>query len=206
MAAVNTEGELRAATDERLLRALIRNLRSPRSGLRGQVVRFGLAGGLVTLVYITVTSVLSQVFGMPFEAALAIGFVTALLLHFTLQRLFVWIHYQGFALSFGSQVGRYIAMATTQYGCTVASTAVLPGALGISTELVYLATMSIVTTAGFLLMRFVIFHPRSRVEDSTASSLDPSERQLPTQSIPTTGPPTPEDGARSAYGSPGARR
>jgi putative flippase GtrA len=139
-------------------RAVIRHLRSPRSGLFGQLVRFGLAGGLVTLVYVTVTTVLSQMLGLPFEVALAIGFVTALLLHFNLQRLFVWIHYEGFALPMQHQVGRYLAMAGMQYGCTAAATAVLPGALGISTEVVYLATMAVVTTTGFLVMRFVIFH------------------------------------------------
>jgi putative flippase GtrA len=155
---VNSERKPRAAGDERMLRVVIRDLRSPRSGLRGQLVRFGLAGGLVTLVYIAITTVLSQLLGMPFEAALAIGFVSALLLHFTFQRFFVWIHYEGFALSFRNQVGRYVVMAGAQYACTVASTAVLPGALGISTELVYLVTMAIVTSTGFLVMRFIIFH------------------------------------------------
>ncbi len=139
-------------------RAAIRHLRSPRSGLFGQLVRFGLAGGLVTLVYVTITTVLSQLLGLPFEVALAIGFAAALLLHFNLQRLFVWIHYEGFALPMQHQVGRYLAMAGTQYGCTAAATAVLPGALGVSTEIVYLATMAVVTTTGFLVMRFVIFH------------------------------------------------
>jgi putative flippase GtrA len=138
--------------------ALVRHLRSPRSGLVGQLVRFGLTGGLVTIVYLTVTTVLFQVVGLPFEAALALGFVSALLLHFTLQRLFVWIHEDGFALTFRRQVGRYLLMAGTQYACTAASTAVLPGVLGVPTEIVYLATMAIATTTGFLVMRFIIFH------------------------------------------------
>lgn len=138
--------------------ALVRYLRSPDSGLLGQLVRFGLTGGLVTLLYLTVTTVLSQVVGLPFEVALAIGFVTAILLHFTLQRLFVWIHEDGFALPFRHQVGRYLLMAGAQYGCTAVSTATLPGALGVHTEIVYLATMAVVTTTGFLVMRFIIFH------------------------------------------------
>jgi putative flippase GtrA len=139
-------------------RALIRHVRSPRSGLLGQLVRFGLAGGLVTLLYLTVTTVLSQVVGLPFELALIIGFVCALLLHFTLQRLFVWVHSDGFALRVSHQVRRYLLMAGTQYGVTALSTAVLPHALGIATELVYLGTMVVVTSTGFLVMRFIIFH------------------------------------------------
>lgn len=121
-------------------------------------MRFGLTGGLVTAFYLTLTTVLSQLVGLPFQLALAIGFVSAILLHFTLQRLFVWIHETSFALPLRHQVGRYLLMAGAQYGVTAASTAVLPGALGVGTEIVYLATMATVTTGGFLLMRFVIFH------------------------------------------------
>lgn len=111
----------------RRMRGVIGELRSPRSGLRGQLVRFGLAGGVVTLVYIALTTVLSQLVGLPFQVALAIGFAASLLLHFTLQRLFVWVHYEGFALGFRNQVGRYLIMAGMQYGCTVGATAILPG-------------------------------------------------------------------------------
>jgi putative flippase GtrA len=150
---------------------VIRHLLSPRSGLPGQLVRFGMVGGLVTLFYLTVTTVLYQVLGLPFQAALAIGFTVSLLLHFTLQRLFVWMHYEGFALPFRDQVGRYVSMAGAQYGTTVVSTAVLPRVLGISTEIVYLATMAVVTTAGFVLMRFVIFHAGSNAIDSTPAPL-----------------------------------
>jgi len=95
---------------------------------------------------------------VPFQLALAIGFASGLLLHFTLQRVFVWTHHEEFALGLRNQVGRYLTMAAAQYGVTAVSTAVLPGLLGVSTEVVYLATMVVVTTAGFLLMRFVIFH------------------------------------------------
>jgi putative flippase GtrA len=146
-------------------RIVIRHLLSPHSGLLGQLVRFGMVGGLVTLFYLAATTLLYKVAGLPFQLALAIGFAFSLLLHFTLQRLFVWIYVDGFALPFRKQVGRYLAMAGTQYGVTVVSTAVLPGALGVSTEIVYLATMAVVTTIGFLLMRFVIFHADSDAVD-----------------------------------------
>ncbi len=143
------------------MRARIAHLRSPESGLLGQLVRFGLAGGSVAVLYLTVTTVLSQVLGLAFQLALAIGFASGLLLHFTLQRIFVWTHHEEleeFALGFGHQVRRYLTMAAAQYGVTAASTAVLPGILGLAEEVVYLMTMVVVTTSGFLLMRFVIFH------------------------------------------------
>ena len=141
--------------------AFARHLRSSESGLTGQLVRFGLTGGLVTILYLTVTTVLSEVVGLPFEMALAIGFVSAILLHFTLQRFFVWIHEDGFALPLRHQMGRYLLMAGAQYGGTAASTAILPGVLGVGTEIVYLATMVVATTTGFLVMRFIIFHSTS---------------------------------------------
>jgi putative flippase GtrA len=164
-------------------RALARHLRSPQSGLLGQVLRFGLTGGLVTVLYLTVTTVLFKVVGLPFEVALAIGFVSAILLHFTLQRLFVWINEEGYVLAFRHQVGRYLLMAGAQYGGTAAATAILPRALGIDTEIVYLATMAVATTTGFLVMRFIIFHgvptdaaiARNRHE---ASALEPSVGEL----------------------------
>jgi putative flippase GtrA len=140
------------------VREKIAHLLSPHSGTVGQVIRFGVAGGSVALLYLTVTTVLSQVLGVPFELALVIGFVSGLLLHFTLQRVFVWMHHEEFALELPHQVRRYLMMAAAQYATTAASTALLPGALGISTEIVYLATMAIVTAAGFLIMRLVIFH------------------------------------------------
>ena len=139
-------------------RSLDRHLRSVESGLVGVLVRFGLTGGLVTVVYLTITTVLSKVVGLPFEAALAIGFASAILLHFTLQRLFVWVHPDGFALPLHHQVRRYLLMAGAQHGGTAASTAILPGVLGVDTELVYLVTMAVATSSGFLIMRFIIFH------------------------------------------------
>jgi putative flippase GtrA len=172
---VNGKPEQRSSFDRRTLRVVFRDLRSPRSGLLGQLVRFGLAGGFVTLVYIAVTTLLSQVVGLPFELALGIGFVSALLMHFTFQRLFVWVHEDGFALSFRKQVARYLTMAGTQYACTVAATAILPGVLGVSTEVVYLLTMAVVTGAGFLIMRFIIFHaetPPSEPDDASLLGLE----------------------------------
>jgi putative flippase GtrA len=123
----------------------------------------------VTVVYLAVTTVLSQVVGLPFQLALALGFGFALLLHFTLQRLFVWVHEDGFALPLRRQVGRYLLMAGAQYGVTAASTAILPGVLGVATEVVYLATMAVVTTSGFLIMRFIIFHGQTGDEALQAS-------------------------------------
>jgi putative flippase GtrA len=157
------------------VRAKLAHLFSPHSGLLGQVVRFGLAGGSVAVLYVTVTTVLSQVVGFPFELALAIGFVCGLLLHFTLQRVFVWMHHEDFALDLRGQVGRYLTMAAVQYGTTAASTGLLPGALSLPTEAVYLVTMAVVTLAGFVVMRLLIFHAGATAVDPQVADIDASD-------------------------------
>lgn len=66
----------------------VRILRSPSSGLLARGVRYGLAGAAVALIHLSTTTVLAEVVRIPFQIALAIGFSVALIVHFTLQRLF----------------------------------------------------------------------------------------------------------------------
>jgi putative flippase GtrA len=134
------------------------HLRSPDSGAVGQGVRYAIAGTIVALWYLATTTILADVVGVAFQLALAIGFVTALLLHFTLQRFFVWVHHSEFALGLGSQVRRYLAVAGAQYALTAAATAVLPSALGLPVTLVYYATVIVLASANFLIFRGVVFH------------------------------------------------
>ena len=139
---------------------LARALREPDPGILGQGIRFGLAGGIVAVVYLTTTTVLAEVFGLPFQAALAIGFCVGLLVHFTLQRLFVWTHHDEFALPLRHQAGRYLAYAGAQYGITAAATSLLPSVLGVSAEIVYLVTVAVVVSVNFVVFRHGIFHAK----------------------------------------------
>lgn len=145
---------LRAA-DLRSARVLL----TPASGLAGQGVRYAAAGVVVALVYLLTTTLLAEVVGLPFEVALPIGFVAALGVHFTLQRLFVWVHEEDFALPFAHQARRYLMVAGAQYVVTATTTALLPSVLGIPTEAVYLITALLLATANFVLFRTVVFHP-----------------------------------------------
>jgi len=154
-------GEIGTPRRSASLRRLARALRAPDPGILGQGIRFALAGGTVALVYLTTTTVLAEVFGVPFQAALAIGFSVGLLVHFTLQRLFVWTHHEEFALPLRHQVGRYLMVSAAQYGVTAASVALLPAALGVSAEAVYLATVAVLVSANFLVFRYGIFHARA---------------------------------------------
>lgn len=134
-------------------------IRSPDLGIVGQGVRFTMVGGVATGAYVLTTTVLASFAGVPFQVALSIGFLVAIMMHFTLQRVFVWVHDEEFALPLHHQAGRYLLLAGLQYGVTTASTSLLPSALGIPTEAVYLGTVAIFATANFLIFRNRIFHP-----------------------------------------------
>lgn len=142
-------------------RLLARRVRDPGSGLAGQGVRYALAGVVVAGVYLGVTTVLADVVGLRFQVALVIGFCCGVSVHFTLQRLFVWVHDEEFALPFRHQASRYLVVAGAQYGLTAASTALLPAALGLPTELVYVATVGALVCVNFLVFRNGVFHARA---------------------------------------------
>lgn len=155
MTAVTARGRLLPA------RAFIRDIRSPEWGIAGQGLRFAIAGSVVAAVYITVTTTLHGVLGVPFQIALVSGFTTGVVIHFTLQRVFVWRHYERFALAIHHQALRYIGVCFIQYGLTALSTAQLPKPLGLPVEVVYLITAIGLAGLNFVLFRGRVFHPEA---------------------------------------------
>lgn len=152
---------MRHPTDPRsanMLREWVGRWVGPDSGLLGQGVRYVLAGGVVATVYLLSTTILAVVVGLPFQEALLIGFVLGLAVHFTLQRAFVWVHHEEFALPLRRQARRYLVMAGTQYGATAASTSLLPSVLGLPTEVVYVITVLLLASGNFLFFRNAVFH------------------------------------------------
>jgi putative flippase GtrA len=154
---VTTEDRRRRVTLEQSLGAAQR-LASPDSGRVGQGVRFAISGGVVTVVYLTTTTLLAEVVGAPFQVALVVGYVLGLCVHFTLQRAFVWVHHEEFMLSVQQQAGRYLLLAAAQYGITAAAVAVLPSLLDLSTLMVYFGAVAVVTAANFLIFGTRVFH------------------------------------------------
>jgi putative flippase GtrA len=143
------------------------HVRATDIGLLGRGVRFVIAGGVVAVIYLTITTVLANVFGVPFQLALGIGFATALVVHYSLQRFFVWVHHEEFSLPVREQVGRYVLVAATQYGTTAAVTAFLPSALHISTTIVFFAWATCITAINFVIFRHGIFHADSPSDPET---------------------------------------
>jgi putative flippase GtrA len=172
----------------------IRRLLSPASGLVGQGVRYAVAGAFVALVYLLTTSLLAVVVGLPFREALPIGFTVQLAVHYTLQRTFVWVHDEDFALSFKHQARRYLTVAAAQLGITALTTSLLPGVLGLSTEVVYLMTAGLLVIANFLLFRNVVFHPEKAHTElqlvGTADAGTPLSAPRSASAIPSAAPRT----------------
>jgi putative flippase GtrA len=151
-------GQLRA-DGEPWRQALRRNVLLLRTdAVLAQGVRFALSGALVSIVYLTLTTLLAEVSHLRFQFALVIGWCTAIVIHFTLQRTFVWKRKGGFALPFGRQVRRYLLVAVSQLGVTAATTTLLPSVLHVPTEVVYLGTAVLVTLINFLVFRNRVFH------------------------------------------------
>jgi putative flippase GtrA len=143
----------------RRLQAFLREPLSPEWGLAGQGFRYLVCGGAAAVLYISATTVLHEAFAVPFQVALAIGFLAGLSMHFTLQRIFVWRHHERFALAMHHQLGRYLIVCAIQYGITALATSRLPALLGVPVEVAYLLTMASLTGVNFVVFRGRVFHP-----------------------------------------------
>src|SRR6516165_4502719 len=76
-----------------------------------QLVRFGLTGLFVFVVYTGGTLLLSGPVGLPIVLAIAIAYPLAIVINFTLQRYFVFLDRETFALHWKAQLARYVAAA-----------------------------------------------------------------------------------------------
>ena len=146
------------AAFRKIIPARVSHVFSSDSGTIGQGVRYAMSGGVVALVYLTMTTVLAEVASVPFQLALILGFATSTLVHFTLQRTFVWMHRSRFALDARSQAMRYLPIIAIQYPLMAASTSLLPGALDVSPTYVLFATAAAIAMTNFLLFRGRVFH------------------------------------------------
>jgi putative flippase GtrA len=132
-----------------------------RRALLAQGGRYALAGSMVAVVYFTITTIMRAVVGAPWPLAVAVGYVIATSLHFTLQRILVFRHKEGFALSVREQLPRFAALVVCQYAVTISAMAVLPHLLGLPSLLVYFGVAGAITVVSFVILRTRLFHPRA---------------------------------------------
>ena len=140
-------------------RGLIGHVMLP--GAHAQFVRWAAVGVSVGAMYLGLTLLLAGPVGLPIQAAIPIGYTTAIALHFSLQRWFVFHSPAAFALAMHHQVGRYVLLAVMQYGIVAVSTGVLPRLIDVPERVVYVGTVCVSSAIGFVLLRTSIFHPPS---------------------------------------------
>ena len=123
-----------------------------------QPVRFVVSGGLTAVTYLGGTLLLSTAVGLPIQAAILIAYAVSLGLHFTLQRYVVFRDHDEFELALHQQLGRYLGVASLQYAFTAAATAVLPTALGVTPQVVYVCAAISAAVFTFVVLRAHVFH------------------------------------------------
>ncbi len=126
-----------------------------------QLLRFGLAGAFVFGVYTGGTLLLSGPVGLPIALAIAIAFPVALAINFTMQRHFVFLDHDTFALEARTQFARYLVAAVCNYVLTTVIVLTVPQAIGVSPQLVFVITAMVMSLLGFTIVRGWIFHQPS---------------------------------------------
>jgi putative flippase GtrA len=128
------------------------------------VSKFALTGALVGATHLGLVS-LMVVFGIPIQLALALGYVVALVVHFTMNRQWVFAADAGYALHVSAQGMRYLVCAGLSYAVTAIAVAVLPGLLGLPELAVFF--LSAIGMAGitFVMLNFWVFRS---AQDRTA--------------------------------------
>lgn len=122
-----------------------------------QPIRFVIAGGSVSVLYLCTTLALNAL-GLHIQPSILIGYTAGLVLHFTLQRTFVFANHDEFSLQIHHQLGRYLLVAGTQYLATAGLTAALPGVLGLDERIVYVGVVVVLTAITFVINRTFVFH------------------------------------------------
>ena len=125
--------------------------------LLAQGGRFAAVGGVITVLYLAVTTAL-RVSGVPWALAIAAGYAVATSTHFVLHRTVVFRRAEGFQLSLGQQLPRFVAVVACQYAVTTLAMTFLPDRLGLPEVLVFFGVAAVVTVGSFMVLRTRLFH------------------------------------------------
>jgi putative flippase GtrA len=139
-------------------------IRQPELGLLGQGLRYAIAGATVAFVSIAGTLSLGEGAGLSYAVAFSCAYAVAVVVHFTLQRYFVWSHHEEYALPLHLQLVRYLPIAAVNYGVVEVAILVLPHALHIPERDVYLGMTVLMTVTSFLLFRTSVFHAQESTD------------------------------------------
>ena len=120
--------------------------------------RYVVSALVVGVAYLGLPLLLSGPGGLPLQAVIPVALVIACVLHYLLQRHFVFADRATYTLSAGRQAQAYVPIVLAQYCVIAASTGALPSLLHADEQLVYAATVCVVSAATFLILRSYVFH------------------------------------------------
>jgi putative flippase GtrA len=129
--------------------------------------RFLMAAAAVQGVYTAGMAVGLLLLDAPRQAVLLVAFLLSLIVHFSLNRQWVFNprrhephaggHHHAYRLGLSGHGGRYVIVAAAAYGITALSLAVLPGLLGLAPFLIWLATSGTIGVLNFFLLGRLVF-------------------------------------------------
>jgi putative flippase GtrA len=119
--------------------------------------RFALSAITVQIVYAALMAVLLLGLDLPRQAALAIGYASALGVHFTLNRQFVFAPTAGYTQGLTAHGGRYLVTALVVYVITAFGLAVVPDAIGVAPFLAWLLLATTIGALNFVLLSRFVF-------------------------------------------------
>jgi putative flippase GtrA len=122
------------------------------------MIRYGISGAVVACLYLGGPIAVNAAFDWPLQAMIPVAYVLAAMLHFTLQRIFVFRHIEQFALSTRTQAARFVSVGAVQYPTTALGTLLLPAILGVPDRVAFLAISMTFSLCFFLFIRSRVFH------------------------------------------------
>lgn len=139
-----------------------------------QLWRFAFTGTVVAALYFAVLTGLVILAEAPPQVALVAAYVSGVVVHFTLNRQFVFGSETTYALHLTAQGVRYLGVALGSYLVNAAALATLPGLTGLPELMVVTLTTAAVTIFTFVALRGWVFR-RSAASTELAARL-PSGR------------------------------
>jgi putative flippase GtrA len=133
-----------------------------------QLWRFAFTGTVVAALYFAVLTGLVVLADVPAQVALVFAFVSAVVVHFTLNRQFVFGSETTYTLHLTAQGVRYLGVALASYLVNAVALATLPGLTGLPELAVVAVTTGVVTAFTFVALRGWVFRASTEPTDLAA--------------------------------------
>ena len=133
-----------------------------------QLWRFAVTGAVVAALYFGLLTGLVIFADVPPQVALIVAFVSAVVVHFTMNRQFVFRGGTTYALHVTHQGIRYLGVVLGSYVVNALALAIVPDLTGLHELVVVALTTGAVTTFTFLTLRDWVFRASSDPADLAA--------------------------------------